>query len=230
MNSLSQRPVTWSFDVFFDLCLNKRLSKQLWGWLFETPSYSLQHHCNCRKDSCHGTGIRIRTIHMKQSDDHLRFIMGNPYTNKTVCLSECRSINSLRPRLIRRPFTDDNFKCIFLNENEWILPRISLKFVPKIRINNIPALIQIMGWRRPGDKPLSEPMMVSLLTHICVTRPQCIKSAPRLMIGSGGYQFHVGSGPRPLQSSLGHCFLIVLLLLKYMRQLQLNVTQGRLEW
>ena len=55
------------------------------------------------------------------------------------------SINSLRPRLNRRPFADDIFKCIFLNENEWILPRISLKFVPKIRINNIPALVQIMA-------------------------------------------------------------------------------------
>ena len=38
-------------------------------------------------------------------------------------------------------------------------------------INNISALVQIMAWHRPGDKPLSEPMMVSLLTHICITRP-----------------------------------------------------------
>ena len=42
----SQRPVTRSFDVFFDLCLNKRLSKQSWGWWFETPSHSLWRHCN----------------------------------------------------------------------------------------------------------------------------------------------------------------------------------------
>ena len=69
-------------------------------------------------------------------------------------------LNTLRPRLNRRRFADDIFKCIFLNENEWILPRISLKFVPKVRINNIPALVQIMAWRRPGDKPFSEPMMV----------------------------------------------------------------------
>ena len=48
-------------------------------------------------------------------------------------------------------------------------------FVPKGSINNIPSLVQIMAWRRPGDKPLSEPMMVSLLTHICVTRPQWLK-------------------------------------------------------
>ena len=40
--------------------------------------------------------------------------------------------------------------------------------------NNIPALVQIMAWRRPGDKPLSERMIVSLLTHICVTRPQWV--------------------------------------------------------
>ena len=42
----SQRPVTRSFDVFFDLRLNKRLSKQSWGWCFETPSCSLWRHCN----------------------------------------------------------------------------------------------------------------------------------------------------------------------------------------
>ena len=50
--------------------------------------------------------------------------------------------------------------------------KISLKFVPSVPIINIPALVQIMAWRRPGDKPLSEPIMVTLLTHICVTRPQ----------------------------------------------------------
>ena len=63
----------------------------------------------------------------------------------------------------------------FLNENTSISINISLKFVPEGRINNIPALVQIMDWRRLGDKPLSEPLMVSLLTHICVTRPQWVK-------------------------------------------------------
>ena len=82
--------------------------------------------------------------------------------------------NSLRPRPNRRHFADDNFKRIFENENEWISPRNSLKFVPGVRINNIPALVQIMAWRRPGDKPLSETMMVRLPTHICVARPQWV--------------------------------------------------------
>ena len=42
----AQRPVTRSFDVFFDLPLNKRLSKQPWGWWFETPAWSLWRHRN----------------------------------------------------------------------------------------------------------------------------------------------------------------------------------------
>ena len=42
----TQRPVPRSFDVFFDLRLNKRLSKQPWSWWFETQSWSLWHHCN----------------------------------------------------------------------------------------------------------------------------------------------------------------------------------------
>ena len=66
-------------------------------------------------------------------------------------------------------------KCIFMNENIWIPIEISLKCVPKGSINNNPSLFQILAWRRPGDKPLSEPMMVSSLTHICVTRPQWVK-------------------------------------------------------
>ena len=48
-------------------------------------------------------------------------------------------------------------------------------FFPMGPINNIPALVQIMAWSRPGDKPLFKPMIVSLLTLICVTRPQRLK-------------------------------------------------------
>ena len=81
------------------------------------------------------------------------------------------SLNTLRLRRNGRHFADDTFKRIFLNENVWVSIKISLKFVSKGPINNIPALVRIMAWRRSGDKPLSEPMMVSLPTHICVTRP-----------------------------------------------------------
>ena len=72
-------------------------------------------------------------------------------------------INTLRPGENGRHFPDDIFKCIFLNEDIWISIQFSLK------------LIQIMAWHRPGDKPLSEPMMVVLPAHIGVTRPQWVK-------------------------------------------------------
>ena len=42
----AQRPVTRGFDFFFDLHLNKRLSKQSWGWWLETPSHQLWRHCD----------------------------------------------------------------------------------------------------------------------------------------------------------------------------------------
>ena len=54
---------------------------------------------------------------------------------------------------------DDNFQCIFLNENERIPIRISLKFVPRRPIDNKPALVQVMARRRSGDKPLRKPML-----------------------------------------------------------------------
>ena len=82
-------------------------------------------------------------------------------------------LNTLRPRQDGRHFPDDIFKSIFLNENVGLSIKISLKFVSRCPINNIPALVQ-KALCRPGDKPLSEPMMVSLLTHICVTRPQWV--------------------------------------------------------
>ena len=83
-------------------------------------------------------------------------------------------LNTPRPRQNGRHFADDTFNRIFVKENVRISIKFSLKFVPKGPINNIPALVQITAWRRLGDKPLSEPVMVSLLTHICVTRPQWV--------------------------------------------------------
>ena len=74
--------------------------------------------------------------------------------------------NTLRPRQDGRHFTDNIFKCIFLNENMLTLLKISLKLVFKIQMNNIPALVHIMAWRQTGDKPLSEAKMVSFLMHI----------------------------------------------------------------
>ena len=74
-----------------------------------------------------------------------------------------------------KKFPADICKCTFLDENVWISLNVSLKFVPKVWINDIPALVQMMAWRRRGDKPLSESMVVSLMTHNYVARSQWVK-------------------------------------------------------
>ena len=100
----------------------------------------------------HGQRIRIRqSVRTRQESDSV--------------------INTLRPGQNGRYCADDTFKCLLFNQNILISIRISLEFVPKGPINHIPALDQIMAWHRPGDKPLSEPMMVRLFTHICVISP-----------------------------------------------------------
>ena len=55
-------------------------------------------------------------------------------------------------------FADNIFKSIFLNENHCIWIQILLKFIMKSSINNKTELVQVVAWRRTGDKPLSEPM------------------------------------------------------------------------
>ena len=112
----AQRPVTQSYDVFFDLHPNKRLSKQWRGWWFETLSCPLWRHRN------DGDAYRRKLTHWGR--DKIQ---------------------------IGRRFPADTLKCIFLIENVRISVKNSLKFVPKGQINNTPALVQMMAWRRPGD-------------------------------------------------------------------------------
>ena len=110
----------------------------------------------CRRlMSCRGHVLDVNVTHNWFQQSHLRGTLPQLF-------------NTLRPRQKGRHFADDIVKCIFLNENVWISINISLRFVPRGPIDNIPALVQIMAWRRPGDKPLSEPMMASLMTHIYI--------------------------------------------------------------
>ena len=62
---------------------------------------------------------------------------------------------------------DDIFKCISMNEDVRIAIQISLKSVPKGSTDNKPALVQVMAWRRTGDKPLSEAMLTQF-TDACM--------------------------------------------------------------
>ena len=69
------------------------------------------------------------------------------------------AVNSSPPGQNGRHFTDDNFRCVFVNEKFYIFNKIALKFVLRGPIDNNPALAEIMAWRRIGDKPLSQPML-----------------------------------------------------------------------
>ena len=85
------------------------------------------------------------------------------------------------------------FRTTFSNGFSWmkmyeLQTKIPLKFVPKGPINNILALVQIMAWRRSGDKPLSESMMVNLPTPICIIRPQWVNWTYSLSIISMTFQ------------------------------------------
>ena len=93
------------------------------------------------------------------------------YVLQSINLKECKIEQWVRDKMVAI-FPADIFKCISWNENVWISIKISLKFVPKGPINEILSLVKKMAWCRSGNKPLSEPMVVSSLTHICVTRPQ----------------------------------------------------------
>ena len=95
----------------------------------------------------------ILTFHLWEVHRHLPMVTGGQF-------------RTLMSRQNGRHFTVDIFKCIFLNENVWISLKIILRFVPKVPVNNIPALVQIMAWHWPGDRSLSETMIVSLLTHM----------------------------------------------------------------
>ena len=85
-----------------------------------------------------------------------------------ICL-----VNTLRPRQNGRYFVDDTFKRICFNENVRISINISLKFVPKVPINNIPALVQIMTGRRPGDPDDNDMMMMKVMIDINDSKHIC---------------------------------------------------------
>ena len=158
----AQRQVMQSFDVLYDLRLNKRLRKQSWGWWFETPSHPLWRHCN--------------DYHSCAASDGAWWSRDTVVTTPTCIHSLLVNIQRhIDARTKFTPFRRRYFQMHSLQWNVGILIKFSMKFVPKGPINNIPALVQIMAWRRPGDKPLSEPLMARLAAHICVTRPQRVK-------------------------------------------------------
>ena len=94
-------------------------------------------------------------------------ILGNFYKKSDVSPSSqicythrvCVPLNSSPHEQNDHHFADNIFWCIFVNEMFHVLIKISLKFVSRNPIDNKPALVQVMAWRRLGNKPLSGPML-----------------------------------------------------------------------
>ena len=92
---------------------------------------------------------------MSEDFNGLHFLSVEPSSVASV-------LNSSPPEQNGRHFANDIFRCIFMNENFCILIKISLKFVPKGLIDNNAALVQVMTWRRIGDKLLLEPILTQV--------------------------------------------------------------------
>ena len=99
--------------------------------------------------------------------------MPSCYTNPIRFTQVDILIKTLRPRQNCRHFADK-----FLNTFSWMKMyefRWTFYWSLFLRVKYC-SIVQIMAWRRPGDTPLSDPLMFSLLTYICVTRYQWVKT------------------------------------------------------
>ena len=95
----TQRPVTRSFDVYFDLRPNKRLSKQSWGWWFETLSCSLWRHRN--------VNIHYLNQHLiSRMDTKMWDAIVDPCPNSTATYLNRREVGSLMRNYILYKFMD----------------------------------------------------------------------------------------------------------------------------
>ena len=127
-------------------CLFQIVKYQIW-FFFVFLLQEYKNLCLPKLFSC-TTNFQLNTINLR--------CWKHWWRDQNLC------IITLRPRPNGRRFADDTFKRIFLNQDIIISIIVSLKFGPMVRINNTPALVQVMARRRPGNKPLSGPMMVYL--------------------------------------------------------------------
>ena len=157
----AQKLVPRSFDVFFDLCLNKRLSKQSWGWWFGTPSRPLRRHCNAWK-----TWDEWPVGNHNKTEQSANFVH-----NSLVVLYfyHCRLVNQL-------------YHLYIMNELCRILRHASMQLVANRLFVNKPTLIQLVARRWTGDKPIlcistsNAPVDWLIYELIWVTRPRWVNS------------------------------------------------------
>ena len=114
-------------------------------------------------------------FHSPRTSDYL-LIPKTAVTHMHFCVTRGRWVNTLRLRQNGHHFPDDIFKCIFLNENIWISIKISLKFVPKGPVNNVPPSDEIMVLHPPGARHYLNQWWLDY-PHTCVTQPRWANGA-----------------------------------------------------
>ena len=140
----AQRPVTRSFDVFFDLLPNKRLSKQSLGWWFETPSGSLWRHSNevGRSNSWYLPRYNgIEYIRMTQW----------PVGNLLFLITK-------------------SAKHILVNDKLSFFHKIPISWIPLDHIKDNSTWIQMRAWCRPTTSHFLNNWWAISLSHVCVTK------------------------------------------------------------
>ena len=111
---------------------------------------------------CPRSRIYFFTIYMNSLCQRCALLNPTTKFEKVVEIKTAVSwLNTLRPRQNCRHFADVIFRSICFNETVQMSLNISLRFVPKVRFNNTPAVVQVMAWGWAGTKQLSEPVMVS---------------------------------------------------------------------
>ena len=139
----AQRPVTRSFDVFFDLRLNKRLSKQSWGWWFETLSHPLWRHRN------ELLGPILRPVHVR--DQRMKGLV---------------FLNSLDPGKFEWNFRYVIFKQILVIDGWGISCEIALIWKSLDFPDDQSTLVQVMAWCRQATSHYLEPMLIQIFAAI----------------------------------------------------------------
>ena len=141
----TQNPVMRSFDVFFDLRLNQRLSKQSWGWWFETPSHPLWRHCNEWRPFCLGLNVLIDSKPcMKVSYNTYSYSGGSSTLDYHTYSMD---INSLAPVRCGSNLKSVIFKCIMQRSSLVTSCEMALRWTPQYLTNDNSRIVQVMVWK-----------------------------------------------------------------------------------
>ena len=141
------------------------------SWRVSQAVYRSANHIVTK---CQPSCYSLRMIYINSNTSEISFYYRNQWSHCIITYIITYTVNTLRPRQSGHHFSYDILEWIFLNENVLITIKISFKFVPRGPINNLPVLVQIINWHQPGDKSLSDLMMVRLPTHIYVTWTQWV--------------------------------------------------------